>query len=152
MCWETYFRLPGHGIDTLTLKMTFNHQNRSRYYSSKLHSKDVLHFLCLLKIVFLISELTFDDLELKLPLKITLNHTSKTIIGFVSQNPQKEGITHAVFVKKDIFSYLTLKLTSWPWRWPWIIRIISDIECPVKIAWKKMYYTCSKLVQNSNSA
>ena len=42
----------------------------------------------------------------------------------------------AVFVKNGIFAYLTLKLSFWPWRWPWIIKIIQEMDCPVKITWK----------------
>ena len=42
----------------------------------------------------------------------------------------------ALFVKKRIFAYLTLKLTFWPWRWPYIIKIIQEMDCPVKITWK----------------
>ena len=29
--------------------------------------------------------------------------------------------------KNYIFTYLTLKLTFWPWRWPWIIQLISEM-------------------------
>ena len=42
----------------------------------------------------------------------------------------------ALFVKKGIFAYLTLKLTFWPWKWPWVIKIIQEINCPDKITLK----------------
>ena len=42
----------------------------------------------------------------------------------------------ALFVKKGIFAYLTLKLTFWPWRWLYIIKIIQEMDCSVKITWK----------------
>ena len=42
----------------------------------------------------------------------------------------------ALFVKKGIFAYLTLKLTFWPWRWPYVIKIIQEIDCPDKITLK----------------
>ena len=49
----------------------------------------------------------------------------------------------ASFAKNYIFCYLTLKLTFWPWRSPWIIKMFSDKDCPVKIIIKRRYYTCS---------
>ena len=42
----------------------------------------------------------------------------------------------SLFVKKGIFASLTLKLSFWPWRWPWVIKIILEMDCPVKITWK----------------
>ena len=75
---KSYFRLTDLQIDTLTLKMPFNHQNSSKnvLFVKKKHWEDVLLFshFCLLKMIFLISELTFYDLEFKLTLKIILNH------------------------------------------------------------------------------
>ena len=58
-------------------------------YLSKLHQKDVQHFFAIY-----VCQLTSYDLELKLTLKIIFNHSNNTIIGFVSQNPIKRGITH----------------------------------------------------------
>ena len=57
---------------------------------------------------------------------------------FQTKSNEKE-VLHmflALFVKKGIFAYLTLKLTFWPWRWPYIIKIIQEMDCPVKITWK----------------
>ena len=34
------------------------------------------------------------------------------------------------------FASLTLKLFFWPWRWPWVIKIIQEMDCPVKITQK----------------
>ena len=42
----------------------------------------------------------------------------------------------ALIGKNGIFAYSTLKLTFWPWKWPWIIKIMQEIDCPVKITWK----------------
>ena len=42
----------------------------------------------------------------------------------------------SLFGKNCIFAYLTLKLSFWPWRWPWVIKIIQEMDCPVKITWK----------------
>ena len=42
----------------------------------------------------------------------------------------------SLFVKNCIFASLTLKLSFWPWRWPWVIKIIQEMDCPVKITWK----------------
>ena len=39
-------------------------------------------------------------------------------------------------VKNGIFASLTLKLSFWPWRWPWVIKIMQEMDCPVKITWK----------------
>ena len=72
-------------------------------------------------------------------LKMTLDHQNNTINGFFRQNPTKKEVLHmflALFVKKRIFAYLTLKLTFWPWRWPYIIKIRQEMDCPVKITWK----------------
>ena len=33
-----------------------------------------------------------------------------------------------MFAKYDIFNNLTLKLTFWPWRWTWIIKIIPKLH------------------------
>ena len=42
----------------------------------------------------------------------------------------------SLFGKNCIFAYLTLKLSFWPWRWPWVIKIIQEMDSPVKITWK----------------
>ena len=42
----------------------------------------------------------------------------------------------SLFGKNCIFAYLTLKFSFWPWRWPWVIEIIQEMDCPVKITWK----------------
>ena len=42
----------------------------------------------------------------------------------------------SLFVKNGIFASLTLKLSFWPWRWPWVIKIIQEMDCPVKITWE----------------
>ena len=70
---------------------------------------------------------------------MTLNKQNNTINGFFSKNHMKmRYYTYflALFVKNDIFSYLTFILTFWPWRWPWIITIISEMDCPFKITCK----------------
>ena len=77
--------------DLLIIKIVAEMDYRQNYTKKTYYT---FYYLCLLKIVFLISELTFDELELKLILKITLNHYNNTIIVFVVQNPIKRGITH----------------------------------------------------------
>ena len=42
----------------------------------------------------------------------------------------------AWFVKNDNFAYLTFKLTFWPWKWPWVMKIIQEMDYPVKITRK----------------
>ena len=42
----------------------------------------------------------------------------------------------SLFVKNCIFASLTLKFSFWPLRWPWVIKIIQEMDCPVKITWK----------------
>ena len=79
------------------------------------------------------------DLELKLTLHMTLNNKDNTLNRFSSQNPMKKRYCTfflALFGKTYIFSYLTLELTSWPWWWPWIIKIVSEMDCPGKITWE----------------
>ena len=76
-------------MDILTLKMTFNYKNSSRnglFVNITLRRRSTLFAIYVFK-------LHFDDLELKLILKITFNHSNNTIIGFVNQNPIKRGIT-----------------------------------------------------------
>ena len=70
---------------------------------------------------------------------MTLNEQHNTIIWLFRWKSHEKEVLHtflASFVKNDIFSYLTLKLTFWPWRSPWISKIISEMDCPVKITWK----------------
>ena len=70
---------------------------------------------------------------------MTLDQQNNTINRFFRQNPMTEEALHiilALFVENSIFAYLNLKLTFWPWRWPWVIYIIQEMDCPVNITWK----------------
>ena len=51
----------------------------------------------------------------------------------------------ALFVKNGKFAYLTLQLTFWPWSWPWVIKIIQEMDCPSQNHMKMRYYSCSWL-------
>ena len=65
-----------------------------------------------------------------------LNYQNNAIIGFFQSNSHDKELLDtllALFVGNDIFSYLTLKLTFWQQVWPWIFKIILDMDCPVKI-------------------
>ena len=69
---------------------------------------------------------------------MTLDHQYNTVMHFQSKSHEKK-VLHmflALIVKNCIFAYLTLKLTFWPWRWLWIIKIMQEMDCPVKITWK----------------
>ena len=87
VCWKSNCYTFDLGIDFLTLKMTFNHQNNTInvFSSQKSHRKELLHLLVV---------------------------SSVQII---------------------FFTYLTLKLGFWPWRWPLIIKIIREMDYQIKI-------------------
>ena len=58
---------------------------------------------------------------------------------FQTKSHEKE-VLHmflAWFVKNGNFAYLTLKLTFWPWKGPWVMKIIQEMDCPVKITRKR---------------
>ena len=117
--------MPDIEIHTLNLKMTFNHLNSgSGLFSQKcIKKRTPLILLSTLgrndSFTFFTSELTFWWPWIEIDLKDDLESPNNAMIGFF-----------------HIFSHLTLKLTFWPWRWPWIIKIISEMDCPVKITWK----------------
>ena len=70
--------------------------------------------------------------------KMTLDYQYNTVMHFQTKSHEKE-VVHmflALIVKNCIFAYLNLKLTFWPWRWPWIIKTMQEMDCPVKITWK----------------
>ena len=118
--------------------MSFYHQNiiENRLFSQKSRQKDVLHFFlfCFKKIIFLHFDL-WNDLS---TLKMILNQQNNTKWIFQTKSHEKE-VLHmflAWFVKNDKFAYLTLKLTFWPWKRPWVMKIIQEMDCPVKITRK----------------
>ena len=117
--------------------MTFYHQNsiNNRLFSQKSRQKGVLHFFlfCFENIIFLHFNLG-NDLS---TLKMTLDQQYHKWI-FQTKSHEKE-VLHmflARFVNNGTFAYLTLKLTFWPWKLPWIMKIIQEMDCPVKITRK----------------
>ena len=88
-----------------------------------------------------LATILFLTLEKHSTLKLTLDQQNNTIgayIHFQIKSHVKE-VLHmflSLFVENCIFASLTLKLSFWPWRWPWVIKIIQEMDCPVKITWK----------------
>ena len=124
-------------------------------YSIKRYHKDVLHFFSYYFIKNIFSHFwLFDDFGVKLALQMssnmTLNHQNSTIIGFVQSKSHEKKVLHMLpdlFVKDDI--YLTLKFNVWPWRWPWLFKLILEIDCPVKITWQRDIvpsFNCLKII------
>ena len=60
---------------------------------------------------------------------------NKWIVRSTSHEKEVLHMFLALLVRNDIFAYLTLKLIFWPWRWLWTIKIISEMDCSVKIIW-----------------
>ena len=42
-----------------------------------------------------------------------------------------------LLVRNHIFAYLTLKLTQWPWKLPFIIKIVTEMDYSVKMTSKR---------------
>ena len=110
-------------------------------YSVKMISKRRTTRLLLFVIVenhmftFLTSELTFSwpwiEIALADDLDDDLEWQKNTINGFFHTKSHEKEVLHiltALLVQKwYIPTHLTLKLTFWPWRWPWIILLISEM-------------------------
>ena len=87
------------------------------------------------KLFFLIFDFTISFWPCKIPRIIqpltstmTLNQQNDTKTGISSQNHIKRGITFVV----DVIKNNDLEIDLWPWSWPWIIKIISEMELRLK--------------------
>ena len=133
-------------MDFLTLKMTLSHKNNTRNGLPSQNHMKMRYYTCswlyLLKnhiwpwnigghfVLNLVNDLSTS--------MMTLDHRHNAVMHFQTKSHEKEVLHmfQALIVKNGIFAYLTLKLTFWPWRWPWIIKIMQEMDCPVKITWK----------------
>ena len=115
-------------------EVTLGSQSHLRYYT--------YCNLYLLKHFFYIFDFGIDFLTLKM----TMNHSNNIIDGFSGQNRIKKRY---LYLLKIIFKKMTLKWTFWPWRWPWIVKIISKLDCPIKVTRNELlHFFLAPLLQN----
>ena len=113
---KSYSRLHDLEIDSLTSKMTLNHQNNiiPGFYGKKPNENEVLHiFLALFNFFFMV------DLEIYLlTLRMTLKHENNIRKAFFNENYTKMRYY-------TCFYLFWLKNHFWPWNWPLILNFTS---------------------------